>query len=62
MSEGLEDIWSRLSLTKKEQFDIIIEKEWVEDISEVGKNCLLGKLLLLKAVNVEAMKNVFLKI
>ena len=34
----------------------------MEDISEVGKNCLIGELLLRKMVNVEAMKNVFQKI
>ena len=34
----------------------------MEDILEVGKNCLLGELLVHKAVNVEAMMNVLLKI
>ena len=62
MSEGLEEMWNRLSLTEKEQLDVIVERDWMEDISEVGKNNLVCKLLLCKMVNVEAMKNVFRKI
>ncbi|XWS13478.1 hypothetical protein CRYUN_Cryun36dG0040400 [Craigia yunnanensis] len=55
-------MWSRLSLTEEEQLDVIIEKEWIEDSSSIGKNCLVGKLMMNKMENVEAMKNVFLKI
>ncbi|XWS22384.1 hypothetical protein CRYUN_Cryun29cG0029300 [Craigia yunnanensis] len=62
MGEILEEMWSHLSLTEEEQNDIYVEKEWVGDGSEVDKKCLLGKLLLRKIANVEAMRNVFLKI
>ncbi|XWS54159.1 hypothetical protein CRYUN_Cryun10bG0065400 [Craigia yunnanensis] len=62
MSEGLEDMWNKLSLIEEEQYDVVVEKEWVEDILEVGKNYLIRKLILKKAVNVEAMKYIFFKI
>ena len=62
MTEGLEEIWNKLTLTEEEQEDILVEKEWVEDISEAGKNCLLGKMLMRKPVNMEAMRSVFIKI
>ena len=42
--------------------DVIVDKAWVEELVEVGKYCLLGKLLLHKGFNVEAMKTVFQKI
>ena len=41
---------------------MIVEKEWVGDASAVENKCLLSKLLLRRAVNIEAMRNVFLKI
>ena len=47
-----------MSFTKEEQSDVIVEKAWVEDLVDVRKHCLLGKLLLCKVFNVEAMKNV----
>ena len=62
MTEGLEEIWNKLTLTEEKQEDILVEKEWVEDISEAGKNCLLGKMLMRKPVNMEAMRSVFTKI
>ena len=51
-----------MSLIKEEQSDVIVEQELVDDILEVGNNCVLGKFLMRKPVNVEAMKSVFIKI
>ena len=51
-----------LSLTKEKQTDVLIEKEWVEELLKKGRNCLLGKLMMKKAVNMEAMKMVFMKL
>ena len=62
MNDSLEELWSRLSLTEEEQDVVAVEKEWVEDVSAVGNKCLLGKLLIRRNVNIEAMRNVFLKI
>ena len=62
MSEGLEEFWSKLLLTKDEQSDVIVEKEWLDDQEEMKQNCLLGKLMTRKHVNVEAMHSIFMKI
>ncbi|XWS50900.1 hypothetical protein CRYUN_Cryun12cG0129700 [Craigia yunnanensis] len=62
MTKALVEIWSKVSLIEEEQSDIIIEKEWIEDTSSMGKNCPIGKLMMNKMVNIEAMKNVFMKI
>ena len=58
MLEELENLWGKLSLTEDELIEVRIEQDWLEEIKEVGKNCLIGKLLLNKRVNTEAMKNV----
>ena len=62
MAEKLAEMWSKLSLTEEEQADIVIEKDWIEDTVPMGKNCLLGKVLTNKRVNIEAMRNVFMKV
>ena len=62
MDEKLAEMWSKLSLMEKEQVDIIIEKEQVEDTSSMGKDCLLENVMSNKMVNLEAMRNVFMKI
>ena len=43
---------------KEEQTEVIVEKDWLEEAKESGKNCLIGKLMLNKRVKMEAMKNV----
>ncbi|XWS60699.1 hypothetical protein CRYUN_Cryun07bG0058000 [Craigia yunnanensis] len=59
MTEELENLWEKLSLTEKKLTEVCIEQDWLEEAKEVGKNCLIGKLLLNKRVNIETMKNVF---
>ena len=56
MSDKLKDLWRKFSLTEEEQIDVIVEKDWLEEVAEVGDNCLIGKMMLNKWVNVEAMK------
>ena len=58
MSEDLEQLWGKLSLTKEEQIDVILDKDWCEEVNEVGKYCIIGKMVLNRRVNMEAMKNV----
>ncbi|XWS50373.1 hypothetical protein CRYUN_Cryun12cG0082400 [Craigia yunnanensis] len=58
MSEELEKLWEKLSLTEEEQTDVVIDKDWLAEVEELGKNCLIGRLVLNKKVNVGAMKNV----
>ena len=62
MMEALEELWSKFSLTEDEQSDIIVEQERVNDPTKVKKNYALGKLVMRKPMNLEAMKNVFIKI
>ena len=62
MDEKLAEMWSKLSLTEEEQTDIVIEKDWIEDTSSMEKCCLVGKILSNKRVNLEAMRNVFMKV
>ena len=62
MTEALTEMWSKFSLTEEEMSDVVIEKEWLEDMSVIGSHCLLGKILMRKNVNMEAMKTVFKKI
>ena len=52
------DLWRKLSLTEDELTKMVVEKDWLEKAKEVGKNCLVGKLVLNKRVNVGVMKNV----
>ena len=58
----MDEMWSKLSLAEEEQADIGIEKEWIKDTSSMGKDYLLGKVLSNKSVNIEVMRNVFMKI
>ena len=58
ISEELEQLRGKLSLTEEEQLKVVVEQEWLEDSKEAGKNYLIGKLALQKRVNVEAMKNI----
>ena len=62
MDEKLAEMWSKLFLTEEEQADIVIEKEWLEDTSSMEKSCLIGKFLLNRRVNLEAMRNVLMKV
>ena len=62
MADDLEEMWRRFSLTEEEQSEVAIEKEWVDDILEKSRYCLLGKIVMRKNVNMEAMKMVFVKL
>ncbi|XWS21886.1 hypothetical protein CRYUN_Cryun30bG0094300 [Craigia yunnanensis] len=62
MTKALEEMWNKLTLTKEERDDIIVEQEWVDDVKEVNQNCALGKILMVKPMNIEAMRSVFIKI
>ena len=58
MNEDLEKLWEKLSLTDVEQNGIIVEGNWLDEAKEAGKHCLIGRIVLNKRINVEAMKNV----
>ena len=58
MSEDLEHLCGKLSPTQEEQIEVLVGKDWLEEVKEVGKNCLIGKIVLNKRMNMVAMKNV----
>ncbi|XWS69090.1 hypothetical protein CRYUN_Cryun04dG0149500 [Craigia yunnanensis] len=58
MSDNLENLWSKLSLTEDELIEVVEAKDWIEKAKEIGRNCLIGRLVLNKRVNIEAMKKV----
>ena len=60
MNEKLEHLWGKLSLTEEEQMEV--HQKWLEEVKEVGKNCLIGKLVLNRRVNMVVMKNVLTNI
>ena len=61
METGLEELWKNLSLTSDEQQDVIIEKKWIEEIVQARKNCLFGRMVINRVMNMEAMKGVLQK-
>ena len=58
MNEELEQMWGKLSLTEAEQTEVVLDEEWLEEVKEVERNCLVGKLVLNRRINLEVMKNV----
>ena len=61
METSLEELWKNLSLTSNEQQDVIIEQKWIEETVQARKNCLLGRMVINRVVNMEAMKGVLQK-
>ncbi|XWS20362.1 hypothetical protein CRYUN_Cryun31cG0095000 [Craigia yunnanensis] len=62
METGLEALWNNLSLTKEEQHEVFIEKDWMEENGHARRNYLIGKMVINMAVNLEAMKTVLQKV
>ena len=62
MDSELENLWNKLSLSEEEKREVVIEKSSVEETSKGRKNCLIGKLLSKRMVNIEAMRNVLYKV
>ena len=58
MNDDLEHLWGKLSLTKVEQTEVVLDVKWLEEVKKVERNCLVGKLVLNRRFNPEVMKNV----
>ena len=59
MSESLEEMWSRLSVTEEEQSDVLVEKE-LEDASAISKRSLsTGKTSYMEAGENESDEDSF---
>ncbi|XVF71961.1 hypothetical protein PTKIN_Ptkin12aG0082300 [Pterospermum kingtungense] len=61
MAAELDDLWQKLSLAEECTKEVVVEEEWVGDPVSNGKYCLLGKLIINRASNLEAMRNVLAK-
>ncbi|XVF84584.1 hypothetical protein PTKIN_Ptkin17bG0048800 [Pterospermum kingtungense] len=61
MAVELDDLWQKLSLVEECAEEVVVEEEWVGDLVSNGKYCLLGKLIINRASNLEAMRNVLAK-
>ena len=55
-SEELESLWANLSLMEEELTEVVVAKDWLDEVKKVRENCLVGHLVLNKRVNLEAMK------
>ena len=62
MDTGLEASWNKLSLTENELYEVIIDKNWVDDNAHARRNCLIGKMVIKRAINLEAMKTMLQKV
>ena len=62
MEIGLKDLWNKLSLTGDKKSEVVIEKDWIEETTDARRNCLLGKLLTKRVLNLEVMRSVVYKV
>jgi hypothetical protein len=58
MEEGLESLYSKISLTEGEKVGIKVVEDDVEETRVKSKNCLVGKLWTERAINKEAFRTV----
>ena len=56
MADELEELWKKPTVTKEEEEDIILGSNNTKVAKEVGKNCIVMKVLTQRSINVEASK------
>ncbi|KAL0003519.1 hypothetical protein SO802_017300 [Lithocarpus litseifolius] len=56
MADELEEIWKKLTLTEEEDEGITLDGDSTEAAREIGKNCLVMKILTQKSINTEALR------
>ncbi|XVF16940.1 hypothetical protein REPUB_Repub10bG0074200 [Reevesia pubescens] len=61
MEDGLEELWSKLSLTFIEKNEVSIQANCVEKTLDTGKHCLIDRVLTKKPIYVEVMKSMLIK-
>ncbi|XVF50675.1 hypothetical protein PTKIN_Ptkin04bG0121000 [Pterospermum kingtungense] len=63
MANDLEDLMNRISLGEddSDEDEIVIEEKWVDEDNTIGESCLIGKLMLKKPYNLDAMKTALMK-
>ncbi|XVF46132.1 hypothetical protein PTKIN_Ptkin03bG0002200 [Pterospermum kingtungense] len=61
MADELTEKWSNFRLMEEKEDDVVIDKDWILDPECFGKSYLIGKLVVKKRFNLEAMRNVLCK-
>ena len=56
MAEELERLWSKLSFTEEEGEGIEIDSKCTMAAREIGRNCVLMKILAHKSISIEALR------
>ncbi|KAK9992135.1 hypothetical protein SO802_027120 [Lithocarpus litseifolius] len=56
MAEELEQLWKKLSFTKEKDEDIVLGENSTKTEKELGKNCLVIKILTQRCINIEALR------
>ena len=56
MAEELEELWKKLTVTEEENEDIVLGSNSTRVAKEVGKNCIVMKVLTQRCVSVDALK------
>ncbi|XP_030940122.1 uncharacterized protein LOC115965057 [Quercus lobata] len=56
MTEELEQLWKKLSFTEEEDEDIVLGENSTKTAKELGKNCLVMKVLTQRSINIEALR------
>lgn len=56
MAEKLENLWSKLSFTEEEDEGIELDSSCTRAAREVGKNCVIMKILAHKSISIDALR------
>ena len=56
MVEELEQLWKKLSFTEDEDEGIVLGDNSTRTAKEIGKNCLVMKILTQRSINIEALR------
>ena len=56
MAEELEQLWKNLSFIEEEDEDIVLGENSTKTAKELGKNCLVMKILNQRSINIEALR------
>ncbi|XP_030970279.1 uncharacterized protein LOC115990603 [Quercus lobata] len=56
MAEELEELWKKLTFTEEEEEGINLSGESTKIAREIGKNCLVMKILTQRSINLEALR------
>ena len=56
MAEELEQLWKKLSFIEEEDEDIVLGENSTKTAKELGKNCLVMKILTQRSINIEALR------